>query len=263
MKQLILILILINFILYTIIFSFLNEKRISYFLDVGQGSSVLFKNQKNIFLYDTGKYPSLLLKQLDQFVPFYSKKIDVLFISHPDKDHYFSTFEILKRYKIRLIVVNGLLSQDSEYKKLLDLVDDSKIPVISLKRGDKIYDNHFKFLVLHPGNYFYKKDNNNSLVLKVKGLNSYLLSGDIEKLAIEEILKCCQGELKVDYFLVPHHGSKYSINHDFYKIISPKLSIIQVGKNPYGHPHKETIYSILKYSKIWRTDLNKGLILQE
>ena len=263
MKQLILILILINFILYSIIFDFLTDKRFCYFLDVGQGSSVLCKNKKNTFLYDTGKYPSLVLKQIDQVIPFYLKKIDILFISHPDKDHYKAAFEVIKRYKVRLLVTNGFIPDDIEYRKFLKLALDLKIPIIYLKRGDRIYDNHFRFLVLNPANVFYKKDNDNSLVLKIKGLNSYLLTGDIEKLAINDILKCCKKDLRSDYFLVPHHGSKYSINEDFYKAISPKLSIIQVGENFYNHPHKEVLISVSKYSDIWRTDKDGSLILKE
>lgn len=263
MKQLIFVLILANFFVYYFIFDFLNQKNLLAFFDVGQGESVLIKNKNNLFLYDTGAKPYLVLKQLDQFVPFYNKKIDILFISHPDKDHYLAAFEILKRYKIRLLGVSTLDSEDSGYKKLINLAKNLEIPILTFQRGNQINTDHFQISVLHP-NKKYKKDNNNSLVLKINGKNSYLLTGDIEKEAIESLLSCCQKTLTSDYLLIPHHGSKYSIDENFYKSINPKVSIIQVGINYYGHPHKETI-NFLENLKaiIWRTDLNKELVIYE
>ncbi len=262
MRPLILGLILINFVLYYVIFDFLNQKTLVAFLDIGQGESVLIKNKNNIFLYDTGKYPSLLFKEIDKFTPFYSKKIDILFLSHPDKDHYFAAFELLKRYKIRLVAINGFDSEDALYQKLIKEVDNLKIPVIVLKRGASVSDNHFNFLVLHPDRD-YKKDNDESLVIKVIGKNSYLLTGDIEKEGIESLINCCSKLIKSDYFLVPHHGSKHSLDKNFYFLINPKMSIIQVGQNFYGHPHKEVLNFLTNISQYWRTDINKTLVIEE
>ena len=263
MKHLIFVLILANLFVYYVIFDFLTQKNLVAFFDVGQGASVLIKNKNNIFLYDTGQKPSLVLQGLDRFIPFYYKKIDILFISHPDKDHYLAAFEILKRYKVRLLAVSILDSEESGYKRLIELVKKLEIPILVLKRGNYISTNHFQIYVLHPDKK-YKKDNDNSLVLKVIGKNSYLLTGDIEKEAIQSLISCCLQILASDYLLVPHHGSRYSINEKFYKAINPKVSVIQVGHNFYGHPHQETI-NFLKSLKatIWRTDLNKEFIIYE
>ncbi|GIW67243.1 MAG: hypothetical protein KatS3mg096_111 [Candidatus Parcubacteria bacterium] len=263
MRRLILGLILVNFVVYAIIFSALNEKRLVSFLDVGQGKAVLIKNKNNIYLYDTGKYPSLILREIDKFLPFYSKKIDILFLSHPDKDHYFAAFEILKRYKVRIIGVSTKQSQDKNYEKLLALVEKLNIPILVFRQGSQIYDNHFSFLVLHPDKD-YKKENNESLVLKIFGKHSYLLTGDIEREAIENLINCCAKFLKADYFLVPHHGSKYSIDERFYSLVKPLVAVIQVGQNLYGHPHQETLNVLKNFSSvIWRTDIQKTLIINE
>lgn len=263
MRQLILILILINVLTFTIIFDWLNSKRLVAFLSVGQGNAVLFKNKKNVFLYDTGKYPSSVLKELDRLLPFYQRKIDVLIISHPDKDHYFASLEILKRYKVRLIILNGFSSTEAQYQQLLSLAKSKQIPIVYVKRGDTIIDNHFAFYVLSPNKKF-KKDNDNSIVLKVVGKNSYFLSGDIEKEAIKDLVNCCSRYLLADFFLVPHHGSRYSLDENFYSAIKPKIAVIQTGSNFYGHPHKETLATLSKYTKrIWRTDFEKTLVANE
>jgi len=262
MRQLIFILILINFVIYLIILSALRDKILVAFLDVGQGEGVLLKDKKNIFLYDTGKYPSLTIKEIDKILPFYDRKIDILFLSHPDKDHYFASFEILKRYNVRIIGISPKKSNDTHYNQLLNLARQKKIPILVFGRGDKIFDNYFKFFVLHPEK-IYNKENDNSLVIKVDGKNSFLLTGDIEREAIESLISCCPRFLKADYFLVPHHGSKYSLNEKFYSLIQPKLSIIQVGSNFYGHPHREILEALKNFSQIWRTDFQKTLIVPQ
>ncbi len=264
MNRLIFVLILANLVVYLIIFDFLKDENLVVFFDVQQGESVLIKNKNNIFLYDTGKYPSLLFQQLDKYLPFYNKKIDILFLSHPDKDHYGATFEILKRYRVRLIGLSLLDSQDLLYQNLINLIKEKKIPIIVFKRGNKIRTRDFQFLILHPEKN-YKKDNDNSLVIKVIGKNSYLLTGDIEKPALESLILCCQEILASDYLLVPHHGSKFSIDLSFYQAVKPKFAIIQVGKNPYGHPHPETLEFLknLGVANILRTDKDKSLVIKE
>ncbi|MCS7200647.1 MAG: MBL fold metallo-hydrolase [Patescibacteria group bacterium] len=263
MRQLILILILANLLSYSIILAWLFEDRLVAFLNVGQGSAVLIRNKNNTYLYDTGRSPYLLFKDLDKLLPFYQKKIDILFISHFDKDHYGSVFELLERYQVRLIVFSTELDSASDAEKIKRAIKKANIPTILLVRGNSVRDDYFKFIILHPYRKF-KKDNDNSLVIKLMGSNDYLLTGDIERAGINDLIKCCWPYLGADYFLVPHHGSRFSIDESFYKYINPKISIIQVGSNYYGHPHQETILSLSKHSKIiWRTDLNGSLIVKE
>jgi beta-lactamase superfamily II metal-dependent hydrolase len=46
-------------------------------------------------------------------------------------------------------------------------------------------------------------------------------------------------------------------------LIQPKISIIQVGQNFYGHPHQEILEALKNFSQIWRTDLQESLIINE
>ena len=52
---------------------------------------------------------------------------------------------------------------------------------------------------------------------------------------------------------VGHHGSSTSTIKEFVDTITPKISLISVGKNNYGHPSKEVLDN-LKSSLIYRTD---------
>ena len=66
----------------------------------------------------------------------------------------------------------------------------------------------------------------------------------------------------IDILKVGHHGSKTSSSKEFLNQISPKYSIISVGKNNrYGHPNKEVLEN-LNNSKIYRTDYDGSLMFK-
>lgn len=259
MKNLILLFLVIDLVLLTIILSLPEKNRVVFF-DVGQGSSVLLQSGKNAFLYDTGKSGYQVLQGLRNTLPFFQKRIDILFISHSDKDHYQGAFDIFERYKVRYLIISRNFTE-SGFQKLLQVAKERGTKILVLDRNDEIITPAFKIFILHPNKNFTGKDNDLSLVLKVIGKNSsFLLTGDIEQKAIQSLLGCCRQLLQSEIFLWPHHGSKYSLNIDFLKTIMPSEVIIQVGPNYYGHPHKEVL-QILNTLKIpfLRTDLNGQL----
>ena len=98
-------------------------------------------------------------------------------------------------------------------------------------------------------------ENNRSIVTLVKiGSVSLLVTGDIEPQVQQEIAH--REDLEgISILKVPHHGSKYQ-DGSFLKKISPKVSLISVGKgNPYGHPNASTIEELLAQgSFVYRTD---------
>jgi competence protein ComEC len=53
----------------------------------------------------------------------------------------------------------------------------------------------------------------------------------------------------VDVMQVPHHGSMTGLSKKVLMSIRPKLAVISVGKNNYGHPAKYTL-QLLKESAI-------------
>ena len=59
-----------------------------------------------------------------------------------------------------------------------------------------------------------------------------------------------------DVLKVSHHGSKTSSAPEFIEAVSPKIAVIQLGRdNSYGHPHRETLETLEKYDiDILRTD---------
>ncbi len=104
--------------------------------------------------------------------------------------------------------------------------------------------------------YEYNDENLSSMVLLFV-IDNYklLVMGDAPVKVENEIIKKYKLE-EIDFLKVGHHSSKTSSSKNFIDEISPKYSIISVGKNnKYGHPNKEVL-NVLEQSKIYRTDID-------
>jgi len=81
-----------------------------------------------------------------------------------------------------------------------------------------------------------------------------LFTGDLGT-AEEKVLVDSGRLMAVDVLKVAHHGSKYSSAAEFLSAVRPKLALISVGKNNYGHPTSEALERLKAVgARIWRTD---------
>lgn len=114
-----------------------------------------------------------------------------------------------------------------------------------LRNGDMVkIENDVELCILWPKQEQIKENilNNNSIVAKLKYKNfSMLFTGDIEKIAEEQILEDYEQNeliLKSTVLKVGHHGSKSSSVQNFVDAVKPRMALIGVGaKNTFGHPN--------------------------
>ena len=250
------------------VFAFVNiEGKLKiYFIDVGQGDSMLVKTikGKNILIdgggskdpdYDIGEkilVPYLLDRRI--------KTLDYVIISHFDEDHATGVAQILGKIDVSSIILTRQLEENDIYRHILSIAKEKKIKLIYVKEGDVLKIGGIKISIIHPENKLMINNpmNNNSIVCKVE-YNSFsmLLTGDIEMEAEELILRK-NINLKADVLKVAHHGSKTSTTGEFLKAINPKVALIGVGKNNnFGHPSNEVIQRLKENgTRIYRTDEN-------
>ena len=70
------------------------------------------------------------------------------------------------------------------------------------------------------------------------------------------------GSWPVDVLKVAHHGSKYATSAAFLATAMPKVAVISVGPNPYGHPTVETLDRLAAAGAlVYRTDLSGTIVL--
>lgn len=100
--------------------------------------------------------------------------------------------------------------------------------------------------------------NENSIVLHFQYYDfDALLTGDITAKQEQEIIKDYNFS-DIEVLKIAHHGSKYSSCQSFLEAVKPKIAIISVGKNSWGHPSKEVLQRLENVgAKILRTDKEK------
>lgn len=243
---------------------FLDGNNYIYYLDVGQGDSTLIitEHQKDIILIDTGgkiKYdtPDWQKKNhefnlTDNLVQFMHSlgisKLDLLIGTHGDVDHIGYAKDLINKIKVKKLMLNN---NELNWKEK-ELTKEIKHQIENIYTTKSIS-------IKNLNEFIIKDENDSSLVLYFKLQNkSFLIMGDAPISVEENIIK--NYKLKnIDVLKVGHHGSKTSSSEEFIAKISPKYSIISVGKNNrYGHPNKEVLDN-LNNSKIYRTDLDGSI----
>ena len=204
------------------------------FVNVGQGDCTLIRYHQKVVLIDTGglTYNDIANGTL---IPYLRKKriykIDAVFITHYDYDHYGALEGLQKEYKI-----------------------------------DNVYDYYSSFPVTVNGLTFNNyntygltsnEENDRSLVLSFNILNKdFLIMGDAPKWVENEIMNDYES-IPCDILKVGHHGSDTSSSDKFIQYTSPEVAIVSCGKNnKFGHPNKSVVDTLNKYRiPIRRTDL--------
>ncbi|MGB7345080.1 MAG: ComEC/Rec2 family competence protein [Pirellulaceae bacterium] len=185
------------------------------FIDVGHGTSVVLRlDRDEVWLYDCGRLgnDSGSSRNIDETLwSLGVTKLDGIFLSHADSDHYNALPGILKRFDVeRIITPPGMLAEDE--KGALDAaraaIAAARVPVVELHRGESVTAKDRRMDVLHPpvggvgGN-----DNANSLVLNIQHADrSILLPGDLEPPGTEALINQPRPR-PGGVLMAPHHGS--------------------------------------------------------
>lgn len=219
------------------------EKTDMVFVDVGQGDCLHIKAGGKTLLIDGGGSFNYNVGK-STLKPYLLKngvtKIDMAIATHLHTDHYQGLKELSQTYRIKKLGVYEANSVNENHLKKEFKTDE----ILYLAAGDVInMGRNVSVEVLSPdrGNPLDEKDENkNSLVLRVnvKG-SSVLMTGDIDEKGEKTLI--ADTDIKADILKIAHHGSRYSSCEKFIAVAAPKIAVIQVGKNTYGHPSEEVI----------------------
>lgn len=154
----------------------------------------------------------------------------------------------MEELKVKNAVISKQGKESTNYNKFIKLVKEKNIKVHIVKLGDKMkIENNIRIEILWPSETLITSNilNNNSLVIKLTyNKFSILFTGDIEKIAEEEIVKTYTkaNKLNTNIIKIAHHGSKTSSIQEFLNLVKPQIALIGVGKNNnFGHPNEEVI----------------------
>lgn len=237
------------------------------FFDVGQGDSAIISTGDGMQILIDGGDGNNILEKLGKYMPLLDHKIELVVMTHPDKDHMGGLIEVLKYYQVEQILETGIKCDKTLCKEWDRLIEEKNIPVINAYFGQRIKTGDLNIAVLYPFEDLkgqeVKNSNDASIILKfILNNDSYLLTGDAGFPVERELLdKNINIEAKI--LKVSHHGSKYATSNEFLQIIKPEKAIVSVGKNSYGHPTKELLNRLKNMSiDIFRTDETGDVIFE-
>jgi competence protein ComEC len=262
-------------------------------IDIGQGASSLLEFPCGAVLIDTGgekneQFDSwdALRDYLDAFFARrrdLDRTLDLVVVTHPHIDHTRNLEAVLARYRVKNVIDNG--ARDGEIgiepQQAMHLWVEERAGQVGYRPvfAHEIDESGLTDAVIDPvgacdrsaidpeiralwGGVTEAEQgsnaNDHSVVLRVDfGSASFMLSGDIERLAIARMTRLYeknQGMLDVDVYLVPHHGSRNSTSAHFVRLVRPKVAVISAGPyyrnedwtaRRFGHPHREAINHLL------------------
>jgi len=222
------------------------------FLDVGQGDAIFIEAPNgNQVLLDGGANKKVL-SELSNIMPFYDRSIDMVIASHPDKDHIGGLPAVLSKFSVDIVMEPGVWHDTAVYKEFENVVEEKNITKVLARRGMNIWlDEGIYLQIIFPDRDTTGWDTNDASIITrlVYGEVSFMLTGDSSK-NMEEYVVSLDGEkLKSDVLKLGHHGSKTSTSELFLGFVSPEYVIVSAGRdNRYGHPHKEVMDLVEKFS---------------
>lgn len=258
------------------------------FLDVGQGDCIYLESaQGTHYLFDGGSTSKDLVGKY-QMVPFLKsegvKRLDYVFVSHGDADHYNGILEMLENQQEYGIQIGSLILPDIKnvmgeegFLKLGEAAREAGVPISFIGKGMTLQENSLSIRCLHPQSGYDAQSSNEAsqvFLIEQEGFRM-LLTGDVcdrgEALAMEELQQLTasnEGEEsgRNDFFVwkVAHHGSRYSTSEEVLMRFQPEIAIISCGaENSYGHPHTETLQKLSRVGSMILTTPDFGAITVE
>jgi competence protein ComEC len=192
-------------------------------------------------------------------MPFWSKRLDLVVLTHPEEDHLNGLVTVLERYDVRRVLASPVESESGAYDAWRQAVQREGAPYHQAAPGEwfDLGEGARLEVLAPPVDRIEGTEadlNNNSVVLRLRwGGVSFLLPGDLET-AGEAALLRQGGDLRSTVLKVAHHGAADATGERFLTAVRPAVAVISVGEdNFFGHPSPEVLER-LAGTLVLRTD---------
>ena len=120
-------------------------------LDVGQGDAILVETPAGgRLLVDGGPDPDRLLVALDERIPPWDRRIDLVVVTHPHEDHVGGLALLVERYRVAQVLEPGMAGPGPAYAALEAALASRNQPSGRLAAGDRFALDDVRFQVLWP-----------------------------------------------------------------------------------------------------------------
>ena len=229
-------------------------------LDVGQGQCILLQSEGKTYLVDCGGTYDQDAADLaaETLLSQGISRIDGLILTHYDRDHSGGVPYLLKRIHCDSLIVPKVVDENHVLETIEPLVD-----------GDTIFVDRDMMLTYGGtelqifGPVTVDSGNDSCLAVLFRSANcDILITGDRSTTG-EWVLMKTAGLPELDILVAGHHGSKHSTGVELLEVTKPKIVVISVGRNSYGHPAPELLERLEEVGAlVYRTDIHGNIILR-
>lgn len=215
-------------------------------LDVGQGDALLARMGGAEVLVDGGR-PEQGEKLVRALRALGVEALEVMVATHPDADHYGGLLKVAEEVPLGLALLSPAFPRDHPLVRTLEA---RGVPLLFPGAGTRLRVGRGRLEVLWPFHPSRNDDQDGLVLLLDFGGPKALLLADVPQ-GVEERLDPPQ----VEVLKVSHHGSRTGTAEALLQRAAPRIALIGVGSNPFGHPHPEVRERLLTRGvRVYRTD---------
>lgn len=237
-----------------------------WFLDVGQGDAALVRlpGRYEVLIdgggtpfsaYDVGErvvVPALRALDVDE--------LEVVVATHADADHVEGLLAVLRSVPVGTLVTGAPRPDVALDAELRRVAAERGVAVHAAVRGESIVvgrRGEARLEVLHPpaGDVSSLNEGSVVLLLRLHGQAVALFLGDVGEATEREL-----AVPRVHVLKVGHHGSRYSTSEALLRAARPRLAVVSVGENRYGHPHPSVLERLAAHGAAVVTTQDAGAV---
>ena len=221
------------------------ELRVDFF-DMGKADSMLITTPDGTrILIDAGtnKGGKALV---ERFAHEGIDHIDVMIITHYDKDHVGGADQIIEDVGVTEVYMPVYDKDSKQYEQFMEAVDEHGVKTHPIRTNERVQvpldSVEMTITAAHRNHYGHDEENDFSLCTRMTyGDTRFLFPGDAEAPRQLELLE--EGDLACDVLKVPYHGRLVSASEAFLTAANPKIAFIPDGPDD---PASEKVIEMLK-----------------
>ena len=216
-----------------------NPLRVDFY-DVGKADAMLITTpggQRILIDAGTNKNGKALAELFNQEG---IDSIDLMIITHYDKDHVGGADKIIEGVGVGHVVMPIYDKEGKQYEQFAEAIAEYAVPTTQLltaKETTLTVDGvTLRISSAHKGSYGEDEENDFSLCVRMSyGGTRFLFPGDAEAPRQRELLQ--EGDLSCDVLKVPYHGRLVDASQDFLSAAAPKIAFIPDSEDDPASPY--------------------------
>ena len=156
------------------------------------------------------------------------KKLDMLIVTHFDKDHVGGAAKLLRSVPVDRVIQSNCIKESEEYSEYAEQLKalGKRGEILSERQSFRLGNAEVTIYPPMRQSYPDEPSNNSSLITSVRyGSKSLLFAGDAEDLRMNEFI-AREGGRSYDFLKVPYHGHFQSRLGAFLNDVRPKIAVI-------------------------------------